>query len=335
MMDAPDVRGYLVAADVGGTRIRMLLAGQNGAPVARWDTHIPESDKHPHGVVRLLRAGADAMLATVPSAPLLHVTVGAPGITDARRGVVLAAPNLPGWTDVPLRDLLEAEFGVPAAIENDTNLAALGEGAAGAARGVDSFVFVAMGTGVGAGVVVDGKLLRGANGSAGEIGYLQPAGSPRQPVRMEETGALERQIGGLGIEARWREVLSGHPDADALARLRAPEVFDRAGAGDPLAQEVMRWTADMLADALLTVTLVFDPALIVLGGGVGAHVGLCTAVTAALQHNSMPQPKIRSSALGTEAQLRGAVATSMAALAPASSAHLRDSANLLHAAHRC
>lgn len=307
----------MAAADVGGTRIRMMLAGDDGAPVARWNTHIPEAAKQPRGVLGLLRVGVEAMLATVPAAPLRHLTVGAPGITDAERGIVLAAPNLPGWTAVPLRDLLESSFGVAAAVDNDTNLAALGEGAAGAAHGVANYVFVAMGTGVGAGIVLNGRLLRGANGAAGEIGYLQPAGMPRTAIRMDRMGALEQRIGGLGIEAHWREALLvvGHPEDDTLRNLRAPQIFDRAATGDTLAQEVLHWTAELLADALRTLTLVLDPALVVLGGGVGAHGGLCAAVTALLAHGNFPGPQVRSSALGTEAQLHGAVAVSLAALA--------------------
>ena len=317
MTGVPDPGGYLLAADVGGTRVRLLLAQRGGRPVARWDAHLRDDGKHPATVLALLRTGADAMLATVPTAPLLHVTVGAPGVTDAERGVVLDAPNLPGWREVPLRDLLQQQFGMAAAVENDTNLAALGEGAAGAARGVHDYVFCALGTGVGAGIVLDGKLLRGRHGTAGEIGYLQPAGMARQPVRMAETGALERQIGGLGIEARWREALQGAGlrDSSALTTLRAPQVFDRAAMGDPLATDILCWTADLLADALLTLTLVLDPALVVLGGGVGAHPALCAAVRAVLATHSLPVPAVVPSALGTEAQLRGAVAVSLAALA--------------------
>ena len=316
LRDAPGQAGYLAAADVGGTRVRMMLAHRDGAQAALWDTHIPDGNKSPGGVVALLRTGLDAMLATVPAAPLLHMTVGAPGITNAAAGVVLAAPNLPGWTDVPLRALLESNFGVPAAIDNDTNLAALGEFAAGAARGTDSFVFVAMGTGVGAGIVLNGKLHRGRNGSAGEIGYLPVASMQRQPLRLRGTGQLEDQIGGLGIERRWQHLLrsSGRGDAAGLHALRAPEVFDLAEAGDPLAGEVLRWTAGLLADALCAVILVLDPAAIVLGGGVGSHRGLCAATSDALREHDFALPEMRSSALGTQAQLFGAVALSQAAL---------------------
>ena len=335
MNHATAPRGYLLAADVGGTRVRMLLAHQNGTAAARWQTHIPDGSKHPAGVLSLLRAGADAMLATVPAAPLLHVTVGAPGVTDVQRGVVVAAPNLSGWIDVPLRDLLQTEFGVPAAVDNDTNLAALGEGAVGAAQGVPDYVFVAMGTGVGAGIVTGGQLLRGAHGLAGEIGYLQSASTEHEAVRMDEIGALERQIGGLGIERRWRELLAGQADAERLETLHAPQIFDRAEAGDALAQELMRWTADLLAEALTTLVLVLDPALVVLGGGVGAHAALCTAVCKAMQRHSMPVPRIVPSTLRSEAQLHGAVATSLLALSAESTRPRASASQSEQHAHRC
>ncbi|MGI4757163.1 MAG: ROK family protein [Janthinobacterium lividum] len=301
---------------MGGTRVRMMLANLDGTPAARWDTHIPEAQKSPEHIVSLLHTGLDAMLVSVPLAPLLHITAGAPGITDVERGVVLSAPNLAGWTAVPLVQLLEARFGVPAAVDNDTNLAALGEGAAGAARGIDDFIFVALGTGVGAGIVLRGKLHRGRNGSAGEIGYLPIAGAPRQPLRLSETGQLEGSIGGLGVEARWRDLLQGSNRSDAveIAGLRAPEVFDLAERGDALAMELLQWVAQLLADALQAVTLLLDPAMIVLGGGVGSHRSLSAATATMLAKNDFPVPEIRPSSLGTQAQLFGAVAVSLAAL---------------------
>ncbi|MGI4854148.1 MAG: ROK family protein [Janthinobacterium lividum] len=310
------VDGYLAAVDIGGTRVRMMLAHANGTPAAYWDAHIAPDGKAPQDVVALVGVGLRAMVATVPAAPLLHITVGAPGITDPGNGTVLEAPNLPGWTNVPLAALLQTAFGVPAAVDNDTNLAALGEHAAGVAQGVDDFVFIAMGTGVGAGLVLGGKVHRGKNGSAGEIGYLPLPGAPRQPVRMRETGQLERSIGGLGIEARWQESLAMSNCADAAERkaLRAPQIFDLAEGGDPLATEVLQWTARLLADALCTLTLVLDPAMIVLGGGVGSHPHLCAATANILRENDFPMPVLRSSSLGTQAQLFGAVAVSLAAL---------------------
>lgn len=314
--------GYLLAADVGGTRLRLLLARADGTPAGWWNTHLPNDGKSPASVVHLMQRGLRAMLDTVPAAPLLHVTAGAPGITDAEQGTVLAAPNLPGWTAVPLAALLENSFQVPAAVDNDTNLAALGERAAGAARGVDDFVFIAMGTGVGAGIVLGGQVHRGRNGSAGEIGYLPVNGMRRQSLRGSETGQLEQSIGGLGIEARWRSLLrdAGRDEHDPLYALRAPEVFDRAATGDEIAGEVLRWTADLLGDAVIALALVLDPALVVLGGGVGSHPALCAAASAVLRGSDYPLPAIVPSALGPAAQLHGAVAVSLAAM---------------DAAHRC
>ncbi len=309
--------GYVAAADIGGTRVRMMLADLNGNPVAQWDTRIGENQKTPRGVVNLVQQGLTAMVAEAGvSGKVLHITAAAPGITDVNRGVVLAAPNLSGWNDVPLRTLLERQLGIPAGVENDTNLAAVGEHAEGMARGIDDFVFIAMGTGVGAGIFLRGALHHGATWSAGEIGYLSVSGMPRQRLLMRETGQLERITGGLGIEARWKELLRKERRSvrEELSVLRASQIFDMAEAGDARAEEVLQNTGRLLAEALSTIALLYNPELIVLGGGVGAHPALCRVTTHYLQENDFAIPKVRSSALSTQAQLFGAVSLSLAAI---------------------
>ena len=309
--------GYVAAADIGGTRVRMMLADLNGNPVAQWDAHIAESQKTPRGVVGLVQHGLEVMVAQAGvDGKVLHITAGAPGITDVDRGVVLAAPNLSGWNDVPLRTLLERQLGIPAGVENDTNLAAVGEHAEGMARGIDDFVFIAMGTGVGAGIFLRGALHHGATWSAGEIGYFAVSGMPRQRLQMRETGQLERITGGLGIEAQWKELLRKERRAgrEELNALRAPQIFDLAEAGDARAEEILQNTGRLLAKALSTVALLYNPELIVLGGGVGAHPALCRVTTHYLQQNDFAIPTVRSSALSTQAQLFGAVSLSLAAI---------------------
>lgn len=307
--------GYVAGVDIGGTRVRMMLADLNGKPVAEWNTHMEEPQKTPLGVVGLVRQGLDLMVtqAGVPG-PVLHLTAGAPGITDVKHGIVLAAPNLAGWNDVPLRMLLERELSISADVENDTNLAAVGEHAEGVASGIDNFVFLAMGTGVGAGIFLRGALHHGATWSAGEVGYLPVTGAPRQRVLMRETGQLERIIGGLGIEARWKTLLlqDGATASDDLLELRAPHIFDLAQRGDKRADEILQSTARILADALSMVALMYNPELIVLGGGVGSHPALCSATTQYLRDNDFSLPLLRSSSLGTRAQLFGAVSVSLA-----------------------
>ncbi len=308
--------GFVAGADIGGTRVRMMLADLNGKPVTEWNTHMEEHQKTPRGVVDLVRKGLDHMVTEAGvSGRVLHLTAGAPGITDVKRGVVLAAPNLAGWNNVPLRMLLERELSISAEVENDTNLAAVGEHAEGVARGVDNFVFLAMGTGVGAGIYLRGALHQGATWSAGEVGYLPVTGAPRQRILMRETGQLERIIGGLGIEARWKTLLrqDGASPSDDLLELRAPQIFDLAETGDERADQILQSTARILADALSMMALMYNPELVVLGGGVGSHRALCPAATQYLQESDFALPLLRSSSLGTRAQLFGAVSVSLAA----------------------
>ncbi|MBS1813257.1 MAG: ROK family protein [Acidobacteria bacterium] len=309
--------GYVAGVDIGGTRLRMILADLDGTPIAHWKGKLEPNGKDPASICALIREGMAAMCAEarVKRDKVLHLTVGAPGVTDVDRGVVLSAPNLTDWDDVPLRDLLEAELDLVVLTENDTNLAAVGEHWHGAADNVDNFVFVAMGTGVGAGIFLRGAIHHGSAWSAGEIGYLGVPGMPREPMQMHRTGQLERAIGGEGIETRWRAELQSAKRTDpALHDLRASQIFDLAMQGDTEARIVLRFTAAILADAIATVTLLFNPALVVIGGGVGSHTGLCAETEKILSASDFPHPRVRCSVLGPEAQLHGAIALSLSAV---------------------
>ncbi len=308
--------GLVAAADVGGTRLRMMLADLNGRPISQWATHLVERQKTPRAIVALMQTGLREMTRQAAVTDrILHIAVGAPGITDVHHGVVAAAPNLQGWTDFPLQALVERETRIRATVENDVNLAALGEHARGAAQGVDDFIFVALGTGVGAGIFMKGVLHHGADYSAGEIGYLPVSGMPREDVRLEETGQLERVIGGAGIEAMWQKTLrrDRRTANQSLLELRATQVLDLADEGHALALEVVTATARILADAIGTIALLLNPRMVVLGGGVGAHKALCRATETFLRQNQFAQPELRTSTLGTEAQLFGAVSLALSA----------------------
>lgn len=310
-------RGFVAAADVGGTSLRMMLADLNGQPVARWTTHLGERQKTPRAVVRLIEKGLREM-AKVPSmqAQVLHLVIGAPGITDVNRGVVLAAPNLQGWTELPLRELAERHLKMAITVENDVNLAAVGEASVGVARGKQDFVFIAVGTGVGAGIFLRGALHHGARWTAGEIGYLPVAAMPREPVHLEQTGQLESAIGGRGIESIWQSVLrrEGLEANQQLRNRRAGEILDLAAEGHTLATEVLSHTACILADAITIVALLYDPQMVVLGGGVGSHHTLRLATEEVLRKNQFAQPVLHSSLLGTEAQLYGGISLALSAV---------------------
>jgi glucokinase len=314
--------GYVAAADIGGTRMRMMLADLGGNVITQSSVLLSAKQKSPEWVCSLVVEGLRTMCrqSGTPLRKVLHLTAGAPGITNVETGVVLSAPNLDEWNDVPLRSLLEREAGIPCLVENDTNLAAVGEHWRGAARGVGSFIFIALGTGVGAGIFINGRLHRGAQWSAGEIGYLGVTGKKRTPMKVRELGQLEQAIGGGGIEEEWRRQLQrndlgrGSVLVEELNALNASQIFDLAAEGDRAAGEVMRYTSGILADAIADISLLLNPDVVVLGGGVGSHPELCRVIEKVLQRHEFAQPMLRSSSLGTQAQLHGAVSVSLTAV---------------------
>jgi glucokinase len=212
-----------------------------------------------------------------------------------------------GWLNIPLRAMLEAALEIPIAIDNDVNLAAIGEGDAGVAQGARDFVFLAIGTGIGAGIVLNGRSYRGHGWTAGEIGYMLVPGVSEGPVERGRPGSLEEAAGGAGIEARW-ETISGHRATLPLGRLTATQVFDRALENDPMAQKILGNAARTIAYAIYNMSLILNCPLFVLGGGVGIHPALRDAVQVILEERSTRvQPRLLVSSLGTEAQIAGAI----------------------------
>jgi len=293
----------------------MILADLNGKVIAQWSTQFTDKQRAPKAVCSLMYDGLKVMCqeGSTSLKKVLHITAGAPGITNVNSGVVLSAPNLRDWDNVPLRAMIEKEMGIPAVVENDTNLAAVGEHWRGSAAGVEDFVFIALGTGVGAGIFLRDRLHHGANWSAGEIGYMGVSGSARSTLQVHVTGQLERAIGGLGIEKEWMRLLQRDRRSHevALTKLRATEVFDLAVDGDRLAGEVVQYTAQILANCISDLALALDPEVVILGGGVGSHGELCRVTEKLLQRNEFARPVIRSSSLSTQAQLHGAISVSL------------------------
>ncbi len=303
----PD-QGYVIGVDIGGTNLRLALADMAGTVLARSSSSIADS-RSPDVVVDLISRAAKQLLqqASIPCSALRAIAAGAPGVTDVDAGVVIATSYLMGWRDVPLRHLLKTAFGIPAAVDNDVNLAALGEGWAGAAKGTSDFVFLAIGTGIGAGIVLNGRLYRGMAWSAGEVGYMLVPGAPDKPIERGKPGALEGMIGGEGVKEQWHHLWS--KDSTTLPRdSTATEIFDAALVGDSLAQSILDQTAQMLAYAIYNISLILNCPLFVLGGGVGVHPALCDATRSVLrQWSARAQSQLMHSTLGAEAQLMGAI----------------------------
>ena len=178
------------------------------------------------------------------------------GPLDSKRGIVMSPPNLPGWDDVPVVEFFRQRFGVPVAIQNDANACALAEYLYGSGKGVRNLVFMTFGTGLGAGIVIDGKLYSGTNDNAGEIGHIRLA--PNGPVGYNKAGSAEGFCSGAGI-ARLAKMRKG-------LDLTTKEVFARVRGGDPDCTEVFRESARHLATILAYTIDILNPEVIALGG---------------------------------------------------------------------
>ncbi len=300
--------GHVIGVDVGGSNLRIALADLNGRIIGKWSAST-RSTSSPEMVVKQIRKGVHDLLqqASIPRSSLLAVAAGAPGVTDRDAGVVFATSYLKGWKNVPLRSLLESALHVPAVVENDVKLAAVGENWIGAARGIPDFVFLAIGTGIAAGIFVNGQLVHGADWVAGEVGYLIVPGTPHTPARQGSPGSLESMIGGEGIRQYWLRS-NGEQATNRTGDLSATGIFYHALAGNRRAKAVLEQSARILAFAVYNISTVLNSSLFVLGGGVGTNGPLLAATRRILEPYTQPsRPKLITSALGAEAQLIGAI----------------------------
>ncbi|HEY8613619.1 MAG TPA: ROK family protein, partial [Roseomonas sp.] len=229
---------------------------------------------------------------------LQGIGVAVPGLVDVEAGVVLTAGNLAGWTQVPLCDLLEAQLHVPVVIEHDANAAALGERWRGAAQDLTNFTFVALGTGVGVGIVLNGHLYRGAHHAAGELGDLVVG---RQFLGQERDGQgnLAQLIGGKTLRRRAHQVTG-----DELSAAEAISHADEDAQLARMADEV----ADYLAMAVIAIAALLDPEAIIVGGGTAeAGEDLLDPVRERVAREVLAPPPLIASTLGSDAQLYGAL----------------------------
>ncbi|WP_416234420.1 ROK family transcriptional regulator [Lentzea sp. NEAU-D7] len=294
--------GYVLGVDIGRERVRVALADLGGAVVARVDER--NRSRSAAAVVRAVTGLAERTVADAGIAltDVVVKVVGSPGVIDQRSRVVRHAPHLPGWESEGVLDGLESSLGPVVVVENDANLAALGEHVHGAAQGARVFVCATVGTGVGMGIVVDGTLFRGAHGAAGEVGFL-PYGKSASDVRR---GQFEDAASAGSVVALARE--------RGLTARTAREVFGLARKGDGRALGIVRLEAERLAFLVAAVTAVIDPELVVLGGGVGSNVDLLLEpLEASLRTMTPLAPRIVAGSLGDGAVLSGAVAMGLEA----------------------
>src|ERR1700691_1636577 len=231
------------------------------------------------------------------------IVLATPGVVNPKSGAIEMAPNITGLDHLNVVGLLGEKLGTPVVLENDINLALLGELWHAGAQNVNNVAFLALGSGVGLGLYVNGRLVRGENGGAGEIGYLPIGGDPLQ-AESRLQGCLEYQIGASGVVRRYQE--AGGSDVDSER-----QVFERAQSGDPIAADVVDETARLTALAAAAVIATVDPQLLVLGGSVGARPDFADKVSRVLLQLSARPAEIRTSTLGRRAGVVGALSVAL------------------------
>jgi glucokinase len=309
-------RGCIAAVEISARTLIFLLTDLNGKELATHVASLAKQGTTPEAICALIAEELNRMLRALkrPRSRLVALVVSVPAITDAKGGTVLAISPLQNWRNVPLRSMLAKLFTCLILIENDTNLAAMGERYRGAARGEEDFVYVAIGAGVGAGIVLGGKIHHGSRWSAGEIGYMRvPHVSTKNPS-ICEFGELEKIISSVGIEKSWKEE---HAKGTAAAtKLKASAVRNLAGNGDALAKGLIFVRAELLADVIVNISLILNPALVLLGGEIGSHPVFLQSVQSLLADSEFAVPRICSGELGKDAGLWGAVELALSASIP-------------------
>lgn len=274
-MDRLRPGGWIAGVDIGGTNLRVGMVPFEGGPPAAVVQAPTRPNGDPATVVTRIVAMIRESMAGVDTEGVIGVGIGAPGPLDRDSGVVLETPNL-GWRNVPLRDMVASESGLPAVLDNDANCAAFAEWWIGAGRGADRLIGLTLGTGIGGGVVLGGEVYRGASDAAGEVGHMSVAFDGR-PCACGSRGCVEAYASGPAIAARAAEgiargaksTLSSPVEADP-SRITAEAVCEAAVAGDHYATHVLTETARILGVALANLINLFNPEVIVIGGGVAA-----------------------------------------------------------------
>ncbi|MFI0809116.1 ROK family protein [Streptomyces echinatus] len=296
---APDpAAGYALGVDIGRGWLRVALAGLDGRLVARSD--VRNRARASAALTDLIVTTARQVMANsgVDPAEVAHGVIGTPGVYDEERRRVRYAMHLPGWGRAGLVDRIRAELGVPLEVHNDANLAALGEYAFGVGAGSRLFAYIMIGTGLGMGIVSEGRLFTGARGLAGEIGFL-PWHGRRKPERLEDA------VSGVAVVEAAREF-------GMRGQLTAKAVFDAARQGHPDAVRAVELEGERIAHTVAAAAAVLDPDLVVLGGGVGHSVDLLLRPVREHVRALTPlRPRIAPSRLGEDAVLLGAVAVAL------------------------
>jgi glucokinase-like ROK family protein len=310
--------GHLLVADLGATSIDVALTTLDGQILGHRDE--PASiEAGPDACLARVEELFDQLVATTHGVPgeLWGIGIGVPGPVEFATGRPISPPIMPGWDGYPIRERLSARYRAPVWVDNDVNVLALGEWRSGVAAGHDDVVVVKIGTGIGAGIISAGRLHRGAQGSAGDVGHIQVSDDPAIVCRCGNVGCLEALAGGAAI-ARAGEAAARDGGSEMLrraldqrGRVSAEDVARAASSGDPGAVALLQAAGGRVGAMLASVVNFFNPSLIVVGGGVAnSPDALLGAIRETVLRRSLPLAtrdlQIQRSSLGGLAGVIGA-----------------------------
>ena len=265
----------VLAIDLGGTKIRIAIISSKGQVMAK-EQYLTLADEGLEAVTRRIFSGIDHLLSSrnIGLSQLHSISIAAAGVIDFEKGLITSSVHLPGWHDVPLRDIVNRKYRVNTILINDADAAALGEHEFGAGKGVNNLILLTVGTGIGGGIIINGRLYSGPSGSAGEIGHMTiDVNGPR--CSCGNIGCLEMLASGSAIAREairrvnqgGRSVLAGMVEGK-IENITAEKVEVAARGGDSLALEVISKAATYLGVGMVNLVNIFNPEMIVVGGGV-------------------------------------------------------------------
>jgi glucokinase len=296
----------ILGIDLGGTKIYGAVADLNGTVL--YETRIEHHETQAEDSLELLCSVIDQLLECAKSKnlPVRGIGIGVPGVVQPDTGIVSIAPAL-GWKDFPLKPRLLERYDYTIAVDNDVNLAALGEMWFGTEEDENNLVLLTIGTGIGAGIIINGVVYGGSHNMAGEVGYFLPD-RDHLGKSYPGFGALELLASGTGIANRARQALAGTRPPGELAALTAYDVFDAVRRQEDWALSVLDETVGYLAQLIAAITTIFDPDVVLLGGGVSRSADLfIDPVRERLEGSVLLVPNIRPSRLGYRAAVMGAI----------------------------
>ncbi|TCL64087.1 ROK family protein [Rhizobium sp. BK251] len=257
-----------IGIDLGGTQVRAALVDERGNLIARCEERT-DAQGGPDRILAQIRGLADELVATSKPSAIVGIGVSAPGPIDTVAGIATSIPTLSGFTDFPLREELQKRFSFPVSLENDGIAAAIGEWQFGAGKGVDNLVYVTVSTGIGGGVVSDGRVLRGRKGMAAHIGHMSvmPNG---EPCPCGNRGCFEAYGSGTAFTRRARAWAAEHRSTTlgkSGAEIHSRDVFSAARSGDSLANQLIEEEAEILGRGFTSLIHIFSPDILVMGGG--------------------------------------------------------------------